>query len=564
MNGLSNQGNLSSEMPGERRRGLVRLFLEALAMALIVGLIITLFAVSFGEVGSPKETRSLFIGIGIITVAIGLTYAFYRYWSVEAAAFALLFLFIIAIVLSDSPVEVADGRNVFFFSIPIVLSSFILRRWASFVFAIICSITITIVGLGPAGQRFPNVMAMIGFFILATVAWLSARSLEEASWGRRVSEKRFRNVADMMPGAIFETDEELNLTYTNQNALNMFGYSEEDLKRGLNGFNMLAPKDRGKAKNELGKLVEEQEIGPGEFTAIRKDGSTFPVLLRAIPIWNEGNFSGLRGVIMDITDRKEAEEKVRKYSQHLEQLVEERTKQLKERERMAAIGETTAMVGHDLRNPLQVIVNNLYLAKNELDKGSLREVKDRLDTIEKRAGYMNKIVSDLQDYARPIRPELQSVDVHDFIMKVLDSVDVPDNVTVQTDIDPTPEGFEVDPHLIRRVLINLITNAFQAMPNGGELVISTSFDGRNVKMSVSDTGEGIPEEDMDRIFEPMFTTKAQGQGFGLCVCRKIAEGHGGTIDVRRKTRKGTKFMLVLPYDKQGTSDLSTSLVGDSV
>ncbi len=283
---------------------------------------------------------------------------------------------------------------------------------------------------------------------------------------------------------------------------------------------------------------EGEVVGFAEFDNVKKATE-----------WSEEDRAVLSTVCNMIgiaLERKWTHEEIEKYSHHLEDLVEERTRQLKKKERMAAIGQTTAMVGHDLRNPLQVVVNNIYLAKKAIDQGNPGDVLERLKVIEHRASYMNKIVSDLQDFSRPIKPELRPVDLPSLILDALDGIEIPGNVEVKTDFKDGPEEFEADPNMIRRILINLVTNAVQAMPDGGQLDLSISFDESNSYLRIKDTGMGISDESMGNIFDPMYSTKAQGQGFGLPVCKKLAEAHGGNISVQSTEQKGTTFTLTLP------------------
>jgi signal transduction histidine kinase len=136
----------------------------------------------------------------------------------------------------------------------------------------------------------------------------------------------------------------------------------------------------------------------------------------------------------DITDRKRAEEQRRVYSARLEELVEERSRQLRDAQRMSAIGETTTMVGHDLRNPLQAIVNNLYLVRKKLETSEFaerREVEEKLGVIGEEIGYMNKIVLDLQDFASPIQPKVCATDMAKLVRDVLRSSGIPSSIGVK-------------------------------------------------------------------------------------------------------------------------------------
>lgn len=256
------------------------------------------------------------------------------------------------------------------------------------------------------------------------------------------------------------------------------------------------------------------------------------------------------GTVQDITERKEMEDKLEEYSKHLEKLVEEKTRQLRDAERLSTIGETAGMVGHDIRNPLQAIIGELYLAKDELaslpDGDAKESLKDSVKTIEEQVTYINKIVTDLQDYAKPLAPCFEDTDLEKIIESALMTINVPEAVEVVYSVEDDFPKLRIDPSYMRRMLTNLMSNAVQAMPNGGKITIDVYHKGNKAFIKVEDTGEGITGEAKDKIFKPLFTTKAKGQGFGLAVVKKLTEALDGTITFESELGKGTKFTIELP------------------
>jgi len=230
---------------------------------------------------------------------------------------------------------------------------------------------------------------------------------------------------------------------------------------------------------------------------------------------------------------------------------------LVEAQRLAAIGETTAMVGHDLRNPLQAIVSTIYLAKRKLESPPEPSGKpavkpglvDMLETIENESQYMNKIVSDLQDYATPLKTEPKPVQMESLVKDTLLRMRIPQNIKVSFKVSEALQTVTVDPAVMRRVFSNLIMNAIQAMPNGGELTIDLSRTEEDLLVSFRDTGVGIPEENLGKLFNPFFTTKSKGQGLGLPVCKKLVEACDGRITVESKPGEGSTFTVKLPLVK---------------
>jgi PAS domain S-box-containing protein len=293
-----------------------------------------------------------------------------------------------------------------------------------------------------------------------------------------------------------------------------------------------------------------------EFEFRFEDGRSIWVYGNVTPLRDaQGNPQGAVGAYVDITQIKKMQTKLEDYAKNLEKLVEERTKQVKDSERLATIGATAGMVGHDIRNPLQTVTGEIFLAKDELKnlpEGSIREnLEESLDIIEEQTTYVNKIVADLQDYAKPIVPKYEEVNLENIVKNVLSSICIPNEESVEEIkiayfIDKGFPKLKVDESYMRRILQNLVTNAIQAMPNGGNLTISANCRGDKVNIVVEDTGGGIPFNVRDKLFMPLITTKAKGQGFGLAVVKRFTEGMGGTVTFESEVGKGTKFTIVLP------------------
>jgi signal transduction histidine kinase len=252
----------------------------------------------------------------------------------------------------------------------------------------------------------------------------------------------------------------------------------------------------------------------------------------------------------DFVKGKELQEKLELHTKHLEELVVERTEKLKAAERLAAIGATAGMVGHDIRNPLTAITGAVYLAQNDLKKlpdGETKEnLKSTIELIGAQTFYVNKIVDDLQDYARPINPRVEETDLEEIVQSVLSTLKSPQEITVDFAIEKNYPRLKTDPAYIRRILTNLSNNALQAMPNGGKLIIRATYENNKAKIIVEDTGEGIAQEAKNKLFTPLFTTKSKGQGFGLAVVKKLTESLYGTVTYQSEIGKGTKFIVELP------------------
>ena len=252
----------------------------------------------------------------------------------------------------------------------------------------------------------------------------------------------------------------------------------------------------------------------------------------------------------NVTEMKDFEDEKKSYTDDLEQKVEEQAGKLFRAENMVAIGKTAGMVGHDIRNPLQTITGELYLAKSELKKlsdGQEKEnLKESLDAIEQQTDYINKIVSDLQDFSKPLAPVLEEVDFESVLQGVLSSVNVPESIAVECSMGKSLPHLKLDRSYLQRILQNLVINAVQAMPDGGNLLVSADFKDGKAVVVVEDTGVGIPKEIRGKLFTPLVTTKSKGQGFGLAVVKRLTEALRGTVTFESATEKGTRFTLEFP------------------
>lgn len=244
-------------------------------------------------------------------------------------------------------------------------------------------------------------------------------------------------------------------------------------------------------------------------------------------------------------------EQVKRYAKELEQKVEERTQELREaqeelvrKEKLAILGQLAGGVGHELRNPLGVLKNSIYYLKLRLQDTD-EKVQRHLSIMEREIGLANKITTDLLDFSRIKAPATVATDLNDLIQEILAQYLVDGHIVVRTALNQLPSVM-IDKDQIRQVFLNLIMNAVQAMPEGGELTIVTDVDPDCVVASFADTGCGIPEENLGKIFQPLFTTKAKGLGLGLAVSRNLLEANKGRITVNSQVGQGTTFTVRFP------------------
>ncbi len=255
-----------------------------------------------------------------------------------------------------------------------------------------------------------------------------------------------------------------------------------------------------------------------------------------------------------------AKTQIQEYANQLEEKVEDRTRELVEAqerllksERFAAIGELAGMIGHDIRNPLAAIAGATYYIKKHCAQKMDCKTKEMLETIEEDIGRTNKIINDLLEYSREIRIELTESNPRSMIKEALSTIEIPNSVLTVNLTENKPRA-KVDTEKIKRVFINIVRNAVDAMPQGGTLTIKSRTTDGNLEISFADTGKGIPKETLEKLWMPLFTTKAQGMGFGLAICKRIVEAHGGSIFVESTVGKGTTFTVSLPVNLKPEKD----------
>lgn len=267
----------------------------------------------------------------------------------------------------------------------------------------------------------------------------------------------------------------------------------------------------------------------------------------------------------EIAERKRAEE----------QLIEAQ-EDLVRKEKLAILGQLAGSVGHELRNPLGVISNAVFFLQTVMADAD-ETVREYLDIIKSEVNNSQRIITDLLDFTRTKTPQIKVITVDELIKQNLGKCSIPGTITVRIDIPEALPLIRVDPFHMRRVFQNLITNAIQAMPDGGKLSISARLlpdvgatrwvaleerkegrvaasplqqDNNFIEISVTDTGEGISPENMKNLFQPLFTTKARGIGLGLIVSKNLMEANGGRIQVKSQLGTGTTFMVILPCERE--------------
>lgn len=220
--------------------------------------------------------------------------------------------------------------------------------------------------------------------------------------------------------------------------------------------------------------------------------------------------------------------------------------ELVRQQRLIALGLLAGSISHELRNPLGSISNSVYLLQMILGEPD-PEALEALQIIGTEVRRTTRIIQSLLDFARTGQSVLEAVEVNAIVREALKEVTLPENVLVTDDLDEDLSLVVGDSTQLSRVFANLILNALQAMPDGGELILHSALASEWLTVSVTDSGIGIPEDTLEKIFDPLFTTKPRGVGLGLVLAKiLVEEGHGGMIEVQSQVGKGSTFTVKLP------------------
>src|SRR5438552_11950739 len=375
----------------------------------------------------------------------------------------------------------------------------------------------------------------------------------------QVGEERFRRVVEAAPNAMIMVNHEGQITLANQQAEKTFGYPREELLG--RPIEMLVPERlrSGHQGFRHDYLCDPQArpMGVGrELFGRRKDGSEVPVEIGLSPIRTSKGLLVLASIV-DITERKLAELEAARQRHDLAHL-----------SRVTALGELSSSLAHELTHPLTAILSNAqaaqrFLANDDVDLNELREILNDIVAEDQRAGEVIHRLRSLLKKGEP-QKHCDDVDVNEVardVVNLMRSDLINRNVTVDTDLAQKLPAITGDRVQLQQVLLNLALNGCEAMAdhNSSErrLFIASQCENGAVRVSVADRGSGIPEEKMQQVFERFFTTKKEGMGLGLSVCRTIIDAHRGKIWATNDAGCGATFHFSLPIVGAGKEAVIT-------
>jgi len=334
--------------------------------------------------------------------------------------------------------------------------------------------------------------------------------------------------------AIITINEEHVIVGFNRGAELMFGYTRAEAL-GQDLTLVIPPPYKAEHRAYVRRYVATREarmIGKHvRLTALRRDGREFPMSISFSVAEIRDNLY-FTGIIRDITEYKEMEERVL------------------QSERLAAVGNTVTHIAHEIKNPLLIIGG---FARQLLKTPNLDDKTNRkLSMIAEEVSHLEEMVAEMRDFVRRPTAQKHSGQILDILREALDLFhdtfeehDIKVHQVEETPLPPLP----FDPRQVRQVFLNLLKNALEAMPQGGEITITSRVQDTKAEISLADTGGGMTPEVAENIFQPYFTTKEKGTGLGLAICQSIIQEHGGTISVVSTPGQGTTFIIQLPLDE---------------
>ncbi len=359
----------------------------------------------------------------------------------------------------------------------------------------------------------------------------------------RQSEERFKDLARLLPETVYECDKTGMLTFVNDAALEKFRYTREDFEKGLFALDMFMKEDKERGARNIQRVMSGEKVGINEYTALRKDGTTFPMLISSTAILKNSIPCGARGFIIDMSDKKNLEE------------------QFIRAQKMEAIGSLAGGIAHDFNNLLMGILGNVSIMLMSME--SSHPFFDRLKSMEEYVRQGSDLTRQFLGFARGGKYEVKPTHLGEFVRRSSEMFGrTKKEIRIHRKAQEKLWTVEVDRGQMEQVMLNIFVNAWQAMPGGGDLylnvenvdladedVISYGIKpGRFVRISVMDTGTGMDEATMARIFEPFFTTKEKGRGTGLGLASVygIVRNHKGFVTVDSERGAGSTFTIYLP------------------
>ena len=371
----------------------------------------------------------------------------------------------------------------------------------------------------------------------------------------------YTELADSLPQTVFEMDLTGRLTYINQHAYRQFGYEEDASFDYLNALDMMVPEDRERAQANIERLLRGEPVSRNRYTAMRRDGATFPAEIYSRCILHEDTPVGLRGIVVDVTERERAEAKKRDFETHLQRS-----------QHLESLGELTGGIAHEFNNLLMVIQGNADLARQDTPPDN--PVQDWLEEITKSGQRAADLCLQMLAYSGQGKYVVEDVELSEVIREMdnLLAISASKNAILTFVLGDGLPSARGDANQLQQVVVNLVSNASEAMEGeGGTITITTRLlecdrdqldtfelghsleEGPYVSVEVTDTGPGMDADVRRRMFDPFFSTHFSGTGLGLAAVHGIMRSHGGGILVDTAPGAGTTIQIILPVETDASA-----------
>jgi PAS domain S-box-containing protein len=367
-------------------------------------------------------------------------------------------------------------------------------------------------------------------------------------------EQFVRAVVDALPQPVFAKDQQLRFVYVNAAFAAATGRDPSALL-GKTDYDVFPPPEAELARRRDTELFATGTgVHASEELVADRDGRVRVLSTTVVPLRAAGGeVTHLIGIVHDITQLKEQERALRVFNEELEQLVGARTAQLRraqqellKKERLAVVGQLSAGLAHQLRNPLASITNAASVVEQRLLRGKSEEASFALAIIREEVVAANRIITDLLDYARVRPPRPTHVFLGELVETAYDAQALPSGVRVVRDV-PDELALQVDADQLRTALRNVVRNSVEAMPRGGTLTIAAERSADGVRIRIFDTGDGVPAALREQIFDPLVSSKPYGIGLGLTTARALIENQGGSLRCEARAESGTEMVVDLPF-----------------
>lgn len=356
--------------------------------------------------------------------------------------------------------------------------------------------------------------------------------------------KNFENILNSMQDGVFVIDENCRIQYMNDIIIKTFGN-----KSNQKCYELIHGKDSPCDWCQSQRVFEEMKTV--RLTYYSNNNSRYYDIIESPMIEPDGKIVAL--VIMrDITEMKRMDEEIKDYSHSLEERVKHLVEQVKSKERLALLGEISAGLAHELRNPMGSIIAGIKLMEGK--EKSEEERQTIYEILKKESDRLNRALSEFLDYARPKKLQVHTIDINhlvgDIIKLCQQDLELLNDHTIKTDFASALPNISVDSDRIRQVFWNILANGLKSMKEKGTLSIKTSVHDHWLQVDIADTGKGIAPENIQKVFIPFFSLNKEGTGLGLSIAQRIMEEHKGKIEVESKEGKGSCFTIKFPLSDQ--------------